>query len=88
MTAWFKRLRWRIFGGIEARLMSRCRVCGSSADVISYDPRGVWAYFWRSTVCPAHCPDHDYIYSRYEGHYCNHCGEPPSVEWQADRANP
>lgn len=67
-------------------LMSRCRVCGSSKDVIQYDPRGLWAYPLRRTWCPAHCPDHDYVYSRWEGHYCNNCGEQPDVEWYCDRA--
>lgn len=87
MTGWLKRLRWRFLGRIEARFMSRCRVCGASADVIQYDPRGMWAYFFRRTWCPEHCPDHDYIYSRYEGHYCNNCGEQPSDEWHAARFN-
>jgi hypothetical protein len=67
------------------RLMSRCRVCGSRADVIMYDPRGLWAYFFRQTWCPPHCPDHDYIYSRGDGHYCNNCGQQPDYDWHADR---
>ncbi len=68
------------------RLMCRCRVCGSGKDVGIYDPRGLWAFLWRRTWCPAHCPDHDYIYDRWEGHYCGNCGEPPSEEWHSDRA--
>lgn len=68
------------------KLMSRCRACGSSADVISYDPRGLWAYFWRRTYCPDHCPDHDYVYDRYDGHCCDNCGQPATVEWHLDRA--
>lgn len=55
---------WRV----RDRLMSRCRVCRCSTDVISYDPRGLWAYPFRRTWCP----DHDYVYGRYDGHYCNH----------------
>jgi len=66
--------------------MSRCRVCGSGKDVISFDPRGLWAYPVRNTVCPAHCPDHDYVYCRYDGHYCNNCGQSPGDDWYADRA--
>lgn len=71
---------------IGDRLMSRCRVCGSSKDVISFDPRGMWAYFWRRTWCPDHCPDHEYVYCRYDGHYCGNCGQEPDAEWYADRA--
>ncbi len=69
------------------KLMSQCRVCGSSKDVISYDSRGLWAYFWRHTYCPDHCPDHDYVYDRYEGHYCDNCGQHPDDRWHADRAD-
>jgi hypothetical protein len=70
---------------ITNRFMSRCRVCGSSEDVISYDPRGLWAYLWRRTWCPDHCPDHDYIYGRYDGHYCNNCGNSPPPDWYEGR---
>ncbi len=35
--------------------------------------------------CPEHCPDHDYVYGRYDGHYCNNCGEHPPPDWFADR---
>jgi len=66
--------------------MSRCRVCGSSKDVAMYDPRGLWAYPIRKTWCPAHCPDHDYIYCRSEGHYCGNCGQQPDAQWYDDRA--
>lgn len=70
---------WRHLTNI---LMSRCRTCGSSADVISYDPRGLWAYPIRTTYCPDHCPDHDYRYEHGAGHYCNNCGqEPPHDYW-------
>lgn len=72
---------------LTSKMMSCCRVCGSSADVVMYDPRGLWAYFWRRTVCPKHCPDHDYVYERYEGHYCDNCGEHPDDQWYADRAD-
>lgn len=62
-------------------LMSRCRVCGSGDDVICYDPRWIWAYPIRNTYCPAHCPDHDYTYARYEGHYCKVCAQSPPDDW-------
>jgi hypothetical protein len=68
------------------RLMSRCRVCGSSENVIIFDPRCLWAYFFRQTWCPPHCPDHDYRYSRYDGHYCDNCGQEPPFDW-FDRFN-
>lgn len=76
----------QFFKRLSDRLMSRCRVCGSSSDVISYDPRGLWAYLFRKTWCPEHCQDHDYVYSRYDGHYCDKCGQPPDDEWHIDRA--
>ncbi len=66
---------------VTDRLMQRCRVCGSGDDVISFDPRGAWAYFWRRTWCPAHCPCHEYIYGKYEGHYCDRCGQAPPPDW-------
>jgi len=77
----------RFLKRLSDRLMSRCRVCGSSKDVISYDPRGAWAYLFRKTWCPEHCPDHDYVYDRYEGHYCDKCGQQPDDQWHIDRAN-
>lgn len=62
------------------KLMGTCCVCKSSADVISYDPRGLWAYFIRNTYCPEHCPDHDY--NRYrDGTYCDNCGQEPPYDW-------
>lgn len=70
---------------LTSNLMSRCRVCGSKDEVIQYDPRGLWAFFFRTTHCPSHCPDHDYVYSRYDGHYCNSCGQPPDAEWHEGR---
>lgn len=66
-------------------LMGTCRVCGKDDDVAMYDPRGLWAYFFRRTYCPAHCPEHDYIYDRYEGRYCDHCGQNPPPEWYEGR---
>jgi hypothetical protein len=66
---------------LRAKYMSRCRSCGSAGEVISYDPRGLWAYLFRRTYCPAHCPDHDYEYSRYDGHYCINCGQAPDPDW-------
>lgn len=75
------------FCRLSDRLMGSCRVCGKTDDVIMYDPRGLWAYFFRKTYCPAHCPDHDYTYSRYEGHYCNNCGQAPDDDWYHDRAS-
>lgn len=65
---WYCRLR--------NSLMNRCRVCGSSKDVICYDPRGLWAFFVRKTWCPAHCPEHDFAYDRSEREWrCEHCSE-------------
>lgn len=77
------KLRWQL-RRLSDPFMSRCRVCGSRADVISFDPRGLWAYPFRRTWCPQHCPDHDYIYSRYDGHYCNNCGQQPDDQWYCD----
>ena len=74
----------RFLPPITSRWMSRCRTCGSSDEVISYDPRGLWAYPIRTTYCPEHCPDHDYVYSRYDGHYCNNCGQQPPLDWHAN----
>jgi hypothetical protein len=72
---------WR--GGVARRLMSRCRTCGSSDDVISFDPRGLWAFFLRRTWCPRHCPDHDY--QRWpDGTYCNNCGQEPPWDYYTD----
>lgn len=67
-----------------SRYMSRCRICGSSRDVISYDPRGLWAFPIRNTYCPEHCPDHSYAYSRYDGYYCESCGQSPDPDWYSD----
>lgn len=70
---------------ISNRLMGRCRVCGSGKDVLMYDSRSLLYYFVRKTYCPEHCPDHDYVYDRYEGHYCNNCGQSPDPDWYAER---
>jgi hypothetical protein len=67
------------------RQMSRCRVCGSSKDVVSYDPRGIWAFFGRRTWCPSHCPDH-YQSLHRDGRYCDNCGLEPDDQWYADQA--
>lgn len=65
-------------------LMSRCRMCGESRDVIAYDPRGLWAFFRRKTYCPKHCPDHDFAYQRDMHEWgCNICGEPPPADFWA-----
>lgn len=67
---------------VTARMMSRCRVCGSSANVLMYDPRGIWAYLIRQTWCPPDCPDHDYVHDRHERcHYCDNCGQEPPYDW-------
>lgn len=66
------------------RLMSQCRVCGSSRDVVCYDPRGLWAFFWRKTYCPDHCPDHDFTYQRDMREWgCEICGEPAPYDFWA-----
>lgn len=62
------------------RLMGSCRVCGGTEDVISYDPRGLWAYFFRKTYCPQHCPEHDYNRHR-DGAYCDICSDVPPDDW-------
>lgn len=67
------------------RMMSQCRRCGSSKEVVSYDPRGLWAYAIRTTVCPDHCPGHDFQRHR-DGTYCDHCGIEPDQEWWIDQA--
>lgn len=71
------RERLRRFTGT---MMSRCRVCGSSENVIGYDPRGLWAYFFRRTWCPEHCPEHEYNRHR-DGFYCDNCSEEPPYDW-------
>lgn len=66
------------------RLMSRCRVCGSSDDVLCYDPRGLWAFFWRKTYCPQHCPDHEFEYDRGMREWCcSICSEPAPRDFWA-----
>lgn len=76
---------WKVRGylyRLTNRLMSRCRVCGSSRDVVSYDPRGLWAFFWRKTYCPDHCPDHDFAHQRDMGMWaCDICGEPAPYDF-------
>jgi len=62
-------------------LMSRCRVCSSSENVVMYDPRGLWAYPIRDTYCPEHCPEHDYTHERGVGFYCMYCGQEPPYDW-------
>lgn len=67
-------------------LMSRCRVCGSRTEVVCYDPRGLWAFFWRKTWCPDHCPDHDFAYQREHREWgCQICGEPAPPDFWAYR---
>ncbi|WP_438278128.1 hypothetical protein [Nitrobacter sp.] len=79
------KLRWQA-RRISDPFMSRCRVCGGRENVVSFDPRGLWAYPTRRTWCPDHCPGHDYVYSRWDGHYCNNCGDLPDLQWYDDRA--
>lgn len=68
------------------RLMSRCRICGSSHDVYAYDPRGLWAYFFRKTYCPAHCPEHDYKHDKWSREWrCTICDDIAPVDWMIDR---
>lgn len=63
-------------------LMGRCRSCGGSRDVLCYDSRGLWAFFWRKTYCPQHCPDHDFEYQRDMGEWaCDVCGEPAPFDY-------
>lgn len=70
---------------MKSKLMSQCRVCGSSKDVVIYDPRPLWAYPIRTTVCPDHCPDHDFNRHK-DGTYCDQCGVEPDQEWWIDLA--
>jgi hypothetical protein len=50
-----------------------CRVCGVQCDSAPNPPE--------RAVCPAHCPDHDYVYVREDRrHECKHCGEQPSLD--------
>lgn len=73
------------FHRLTNRMMGSCRVCGSSSDVICYDPRGLWAFSWRTTYCPAHCPDHDFSYQRdIRGWACDICGEPAPPDYGVD----
>uniref|UniRef100_E6VFK6 Uncharacterized protein n=1 Tax=Rhodopseudomonas palustris (strain DX-1) TaxID=652103 RepID=E6VFK6_RHOPX len=82
---WLRNLKYRFHRRCVAPLMATCRVCGKSDEVAMYDPRGLWAYFVRRTWCPEHCPDHDYVYSPWDGHYCDNCGKEPEPEWFWDR---
>ena len=71
---------------LTSDMMGRCKVCNRKEDVICYDPRGLWAYPIRTTVCPTHCEqvygEHDWHHDRYEGWICNHCAiEPPLDAW-------
>lgn len=50
----------------------KCSVCGEICD--GAPAEGL-------TLCPAHCPDHDYVYGRGEGHRCRTCGAPPPDDW-------
>ena len=72
------RVRWWFYN-LTCLYMSRCRVCGSNEDVVAYDPRGLWAYFFRRTVCPEHCAEHDFNRHR-DGTYCDHCGQEPPFD--------
>lgn len=64
--------------------MSRCRSCGSSKDVAFYDPRGIWAYFFRNTLCPKCCTEHEFEYDRdMREHCCTKCGEPAPFDYHA-----
>lgn len=79
---WPLRRRWRQFRSWQSTLMLRCRVCGKTDDVMVGDPRGLWAYPWRKTYCPAHCPDHDYEYDRdMRGRCCTICAAPAPDDW-------
>ncbi len=75
---WSYTIGWRQFCD---RQMSRCRVCTSSKDVMVFDPRGIWAFPFRTTVCPGHCEDHDYEYEPGIGKCCIHCGEVPPHDY-------
>jgi hypothetical protein len=68
---------------LASQLMGSCRVCGSVEPVLCYDPRGLWAYFWRRTYCPEHCPEHDFAYQSDMREWgCNVCGESaPPDHW-------
>lgn len=78
--------RWRIrlfgrFHTLRDWLMCRCRVCGGRDAVISYDPRGLWAYFFRKTWCPEHCPEHDYENEPGMGPCCIRCSQRHPEPW-------
>lgn len=66
---------------LTRKLMSKCRTCGERGDVICYDPRGLWAYPFRKTYCPEHCPEHDYARDPGFGIACQICGSPPDMGW-------
>lgn len=54
-----------------------CHICGVQCDVAPDPPE--------RAVCPEHCEDHEYIYSRGERiHYCIHCGQNPQPDWYDD----
>ena len=52
------------------RLLYLCATCGVECD--DYGTDALPAY------CPAHCPDHSYVYFSDQGNaesYCRRCGE-------------
>lgn len=51
----------------------RCHVCGAECTSAPTPPE--------KAICPAHCPDHDYIYEHGYGHYCTNCGQEPPHDW-------
>lgn len=73
----------KIFGGsgmAHSQLTSvdfRCRKCGmADCHVAPEDGSGA--------ICPDCCEDHDYVYDRWDGHYCKHCGDPRPADYYSD----
>jgi hypothetical protein len=60
------------FGHRHDCAIFRCSVCSVLCD--SAPAEG-------PTVCPEHCPDHDYRYERGEGKRCITCGAAPPPDW-------
>lgn len=53
-----------------------CKKCGVECDGAPEDGSGA--------ICPDHCPDHDYVYDRWDGHLCKNCGQARPADYSLD----
>jgi hypothetical protein len=74
------KLRWLRWWLLDRRRLHEpvdfsCWVCGTECASAPDPPE--------RAVCPEHCPDHDYRYSREERtHYCYVCGQLQPEDWE------